>query len=108
MTGPAPIPCAAGSPAAFAAAVQAGGTDQLVLFGAPWCRPATRLETQAARLAARHPLGLRTIDVEECPELVRLYQVAAVPTLLLFRNGQLAGRRVGELSEQAIEDWLLG
>jgi thioredoxin-like negative regulator of GroEL len=100
-------PCRAESPADFAAAVQGGDSDHLVVFGASWCRPAQRIEAHAQQLARRHRLGLLAVDVEACPEIVRLYGVAAVPTLLLFRNGQLAGRRVGELSERAIEDWIL-
>lgn len=100
-------PCPAGSHAAFAAAMQSDDADHLVVFGASWCRPAQRLEAHATRLARRHRLRVMAVDVEQCPEIARLYWVAAVPSLLLFRQGQLAGRRIGELGERAIEDWIL-
>jgi hypothetical protein len=38
--------------------------------------------------------------------LARRYQVAGVPSLLFFRSGQVVARRVGELSERDLEDWI--
>jgi thiol:disulfide interchange protein len=32
--------------------------------------------------------------------------LAGVPSLLFFRNGQIAARRIGELSEHDLEDWI--
>lgn len=91
----------------FAAAVQRAEGDHLIVFGASWCRPAHRIEQHLARIATRHPIGTWAVDVEQSPEIASSYGVSAVPTLLLFRNGQMAARRLGELSEQDIADWIL-
>ena len=61
------------------------------------------METQAADVAYRYALS---IDVDDCPELARRYQVAGVPSLLFFSNGQIVARRIGELSERDLEDWV--
>ena len=95
------------SPAGFTAAMQTGEADHLVIFSAAWSLPAQQMALRAARLAARHKVRVMTIDVDEQPQLVRRYPVSAVPTLLLFRNGQLAGSRIGALSDAQLESWLL-
>ena len=41
----------------------------------------------------RYAVALLSIDVDDCPELARRYQVAGVPSLLFFRNGQVVARR---------------
>jgi thioredoxin 1 len=100
-------PQGAVSPAGFTATVQTGEADHLVIFSAAWSRPAQQMALRAVRLAARHKVQVMTIDVDEQPQLVRRYPVSAVPTLLLFRNGQLAASRIGELSDAQLESWLL-
>ena len=95
------------SPAGFTATVQTGEADHLVIFSAAWSKPAQQMALRAARLAARLPVRVMAIDVDEQPQLVRRYPVSAVPTLLLFRNGQLVGSRIGELSDAQLESWLL-
>ena len=100
-------PCKAQSQSDFAAAIRTGETGHLVVFGTPWSSSTRRFEAQAARLARRHGVGMLAIDVDECPDLARSYRVVATPTLLLFRNGQLAARRIGELGDDDLEDWIL-
>ena len=63
------------------------------LGDAPWRRPAKQVETHAADVANRYAVALLSIDVDDCPELARRYQVAGVPSLLFFRNGQVVARR---------------
>jgi thioredoxin 1 len=99
-------PCLGSADAAFAQTALTSETNCLVLFDAPWRRPAKRVETQAADVADRYAVALLSIDVDDCPELARRCQVAGVPSLLFFRNGQIVARRIGELSERDLEDWI--
>jgi thioredoxin-like negative regulator of GroEL len=99
-------PCLGSGHSAFAHTALTSDTNCLVLFDAPWRRPAKHLETQAADVANRYAVTLLSIDVDDCPELARRYQVAGVPSLLFFRNGQTVARRVGDLSERDLEDWI--
>jgi thioredoxin-like negative regulator of GroEL len=99
-------PCLGSGHAAFAHTALTSETNCLVLFDAPWRRSAKRVEIQAADVADRYAVALLSVDVDDCPELAQRYQVAGVPSLLFFRNGLIVARRIGELSERDLEDWI--
>jgi thioredoxin 1 len=99
-------PCLGSSHAEFAEIALSGDGDCLVLFDSAWRRPRQRAEEQTAHIAARYGLPVLSVAVEDCPDLAHRYAVAGVPSLLLFRNGQLAARRIGELGERDLEDWI--
>ncbi|MDY3014221.1 MAG: thioredoxin [Evtepia sp.] len=76
----------------------------LVDFWASWCGPCTMLSPVVEQLAEEHPeLTVAKVNVDEAPELARRFQIAAIPTLLLFRDGQPAGVSVGVKSKQELE-----
>jgi thioredoxin 1 len=99
-------PCLGSSHAEFAQIALSGDGDRLVLFDSAWRHPRQRAEEQTAHIAARYGLPVLSVAVEDCADLAHRYGVAGVPSLLLFRNGQLAARRIGELSERDLEDWI--
>ena len=69
----------------------------LVDFWAPWCGPcrmlAPVLEELEQELAGKVKIG--KINVDEEMELAAQFQVASIPTLILFREGQAVRRTVG-------------
>ncbi len=79
----------------------------LVDFWASWCGPCTVLSPVVEELAEEHPeITFGKVNVDEAPELAVRYQVAAIPTLLLFRDGQPVDMSVGVKSKQELEDFL--
>ena len=79
----------------------------LVDFWAAWCGPCTTLSPVVEELAAEHPeITFGKVNVDEAPELAMRYQVAAIPALLLFQNGQPVDMSVGVKSKKELEEFL--
>jgi len=72
---------------------------------APWCGPcrmiAPIIEKLAKKYAGRIVFG--KLNVDENQETALKYQIMAIPTLLLFKNGRLVDRVVGFMPEGALE-----
>lgn len=78
----------------------------LVLFDAVWCSPARRIEDRLLRLFRGEDVEVVRVDVDRAPELARKFAVHGVPTLALFRAGQLAARRLGDIEDGDLQHWL--
>ena len=79
----------------FDAAVGEGVT--LVDFWAEWCAPCRRMEPVLDALAKEY-LGraqVRTVNVDDEPDLAIQFEVEKIPTILLFKDGELKDRLVG-------------
>jgi thioredoxin len=82
-----------------------GGEDTVVVdFWASWCPPcrmiAPSIEALAAEYQGRAKVG--KLNVDENPEVAERYRIASIPTLLVFRGGQLVDQRVGALPRTEI------
>jgi thioredoxin 1 len=91
----------------FEARVQHGIV--LVDFSEPWCGPCHMqlpiLERVAERVGHRATVAL--LNVDETPALARHFNIEAIPTLLLFKDGQLIRTFVGVHSEAALTGAIL-
>jgi thiol-disulfide isomerase/thioredoxin len=100
------LPLAVIDCAGFEKAILPREGASLVLFGASWREPGRKAAAQLRRAGDRLHLLTLFVDVERSPELARRYRVTAIPSLLLFQGGQEAARRLGDLGEDDLEDWL--
>lgn len=64
----------------------------LVDFYADWCGPCQMLSPVIEELDEEMEITVLKIDVDELSDIAREYRVMAIPTLLLFRDGQLVKR----------------
>jgi thioredoxin 1 len=80
----------------------------LVDFYAPWCGPckmvAPLLEQLAGEFDGRVKFAKRNVD--EAGNLANVYAITGVPTLAIFRNGQLAEKMVGFKGTNALKSLL--
>ncbi len=79
-------------------------TPVLIDFYAEWCQPCKVQSPILVEIAREKEGKLRVvkIDVDKNPEISNRYQVRSVPTLMLFRNGNLLWKNSGVLSKQQL------
>ena len=87
----------------FAAEVLEAGQAVLVDFWAPWCGPCRIVAPHLEELhAERDDLTVVKLNVDENPETAAKYGIMSIPTLILFRNGQVAKQVVGALPKSRL------
>ena len=82
----------------------------LVDFWAPWCAPcrmmAPVLNDLAGELSEKSKVG--KVNVDEHQDAARQYGIASIPTLLLFKDGQLVDRAIGAMPKPHLEQFIKG
>ena len=77
----------------------------LLDFWATWCGPCRMLSPIVDEVAEeRTDVKVGKVNVDEQPELASQFGVMSIPTLLVFKGGQMADRSVGLVSPQEILD----
>jgi thioredoxin 1 len=80
----------------------------LVDFWAEWCTPcrqiAPALDELSNELGAK--ISVAKINIDENPNVPMKYGVKSIPTLMIFKGGQVAATKVGALSKQRLKEWI--
>jgi thioredoxin 1 len=93
--------------AEFARLVLGSDGPVLVDFYADWCGPCRGLAPVVAEFARARPhVRVVKVDVDRSPRVANHYEIDSIPTLVVFRDGQVAARHVG-LADFARLDALL-
>jgi len=69
----------------------------LVDFWAPWCAPCRMIAPLVEELAAENAGSIKfgKLNIDESPKAAQQFGINSIPTLLLFKNGEVAERMVG-------------
>jgi thioredoxin 1 len=82
----------------------------LVDFWAEWCGPcravAPVLEEVAGELKGK--LKIVKLNVDENPETAAKYGIQSIPTLMIFKNGEMASRQIGAAPKAKLVQWITG
>jgi thioredoxin 1 len=81
----------------------------LVDFFAEWCGPCKAMAPALDQVATEMKGKLKVVklDVDQNPKITQHYRIQAMPTLMIFKNGQVAAQRVGALvQKKQLEDWI--
>jgi thioredoxin 1 len=76
----------------------------LVDFWAEWCGPCRMVSPIVDEIGSEHADDLKVVklNIDENPDVARDYGIMSIPTLMVFRDGEIAKRMVGAKGKQAL------
>lgn len=93
---------------AFEASVLQSTTPVLVDFWAEWCQPCKMISPmiEAAAQTYSGRVSVVKVNVDENPETPGKYGVRGIPTLLMFKAGELVATKVGAMSQSQLNAFI--
>ena len=83
-------------------------TPVLVDFWAEWCGPckqiAPALEEISSEMGGK--MTVAKINIDENPTTPTKFGVRGIPTLMLFKNGEVVGTKIGALPKNKLQEWI--
>ncbi|EKN00304.1 MULTISPECIES: thioredoxin [unclassified Acidocella] len=94
--------------ATFSTDVLKSSTPVLVDFWAEWCGPCRSIAPSLEALAEEYggKLEVVKVNIDENPMTPTQYGVRGIPTLLIFKDGQVAAQQVGAAPKSVLKAWI--
>ncbi len=92
----------------FEAEVLQSDKPVLIDLWAEWCMPCKMIEPAVAEIAKDNAEAVKVgrVNVDEHPSIASKYGIRSIPTLLIFKGGQVAEKMVGAVSKETIQEFV--
>ncbi len=96
------------SDASFESDVLKAGKPVLVDFWAEWCGPCKAVAPTLEEIAQEmgDTLTVAKLNIDDNPDTPRKYGIRGIPTMMLFKDGEVAATKVGAVSKNELKDWI--
>ena len=96
------------SDATFETEVLKASGPVVVDFWAEWCGPCRMIAPALEEIAGAmgEKVKIVKLNVDENPQTAAKYNIQSIPTLMIFKNGDMSSRQIGAAPKQKLEQWI--
>ena len=84
-------------------------TEPVVVdFWAEWCGPCRMIAPALEEISGSlgNKVKIVKLNVDENPQTAAKYGIQSIPTLMIFKGGQMSSRQIGAAPKQKLEQWI--
>lgn len=92
----------------FDAEVAKSALPVVVDFWAEWCGPCKAIGPALEQISAEMggKVKITKLNIDENPEITNKFKIMSIPTLMVFKGGEVVATQIGSLQKNRLEEWI--